>query len=140
MLDTIGVTPVRNEDVSLTGAGVRAAQPEASESPSHWQVNPAVVSQPVSLFTWTSSDGSSTTYPNSLGQESGHEHQRAGAQNPEVDAESSLPTTGQCARCQAPQDHSETGSGHRQPQRGIQIDRPVVGPGQTIQRHDGEGA
>jgi hypothetical protein len=72
LLDTIGVLPVRNEDPSLTGAGIRAAQPEGSESPSHWQVNPATVNQPVSLFTWTSSDGSSTTYPNSLGQESGH--------------------------------------------------------------------
>lgn len=72
LLDTIGVTPVRNEDATLTGDGVRAAQPEGSESPSHWQVNPAAVSQPVSLFTWISGDGSSTAYPNSLGLESGH--------------------------------------------------------------------
>ena len=72
LLDTIGVTPVRNEDATLTGAGIRAAQPEASIGPSQWQVNPAAVNQPASLFTWTSSDGSSTTYPNALGVESSH--------------------------------------------------------------------
>lgn len=72
LLDTIGVTSVRNEDATLTGAGIRAAQPEGSVAPSQWQVNPAAVSQPVGLFTWTSGDGSSTTYPNSLGAESSH--------------------------------------------------------------------
>jgi len=70
VLDTIGVTPMRNEDASLTGAGVPAAQPEAGDPT--WEVNPATVAQPVSLFTWISADGSSTNYPNSLGQESGH--------------------------------------------------------------------
>lgn len=72
LLDTIGVTPVRNEDASLTGAGIRVAQPEGSVAPSQWQVNPAAVAQPTSLFTWISGGGSSTTYPNALGQESGH--------------------------------------------------------------------
>lgn len=52
LLDTIGVTSVRNEDATLTGAGIRAAQPEGSVAPSQWQVNPAAVSQPVGLFTF----------------------------------------------------------------------------------------
>lgn len=70
LLDTIGVTPVWNEDASLTGTGIRVAQPEGG-SPT-WQVNPAAVAQPASLFTWISGSGTSTTYPNALGQESGH--------------------------------------------------------------------
>lgn len=70
LLDTIGVVPVRNEDPSLMGTGVRVAQAEGG-APT-WQVNPAAIGQAVGLFTWISSGGSSTTYPNALGQESGH--------------------------------------------------------------------
>jgi Subtilase family len=70
LLDTVGVTPIRNEDSSLTGSGVRAAQPEAGNPT--WEVNPAAIGQPTNLFTWISSSGSSTTYPNALGQESSH--------------------------------------------------------------------
>jgi hypothetical protein len=69
-LDTIGITALRNADASLTGTGVRVAQPEGG-APT-WQVNPTVMGQPVSLFTWISGSGSSTAFPNALGQESGH--------------------------------------------------------------------
>ena len=69
-LDAIGVTSVRKEDASLTGSAIHAAQPEGG-SPT-WEVNPAAVGQPTNLFTWISSSGSSSTYTNSLGQESVH--------------------------------------------------------------------
>lgn len=69
-LDTIGVTALRNEDTTLTGVGIRGAQPEGGAP--NWQVNPASVSQPTNLFAWISSSGSSSTFPNALGQESGH--------------------------------------------------------------------
>lgn len=72
LLDSIGVTPVRQADGTLTGAEVRVAQVEASEGPSRWQVNPAAVFQPAGLFTYISADGSSASYPNALGGESGH--------------------------------------------------------------------
>ncbi len=74
-LDTIGVSALRTLDPSLTGAGVQVGQPEAGNPGSAWQVNPAAVDQPVSLFTWRAAGGSSTNYPNSLGQESGHADQ-----------------------------------------------------------------
>lgn len=68
--ETIGLDALRNLVPSLTGVGVPVAQPEAG-APS-WQVNPAVVNQPQSLFTWRSSAGSATVFPNSLGSESPH--------------------------------------------------------------------
>lgn len=69
-LDTIGVTLARSIDPSLLGSGVPVAQVEA-DSPG-WEVNPAAVGQPQSLFTWQSANGSSATFPNALGTESWH--------------------------------------------------------------------
>src|SRR5438105_868084 len=69
-LDTIGVTLLRLTDPTLTGVGVKGAQAEAG-SPA-WEVNPAAVGQPESLFTYWSSAGSDTSFPNPLGSESGH--------------------------------------------------------------------
>ena len=69
-LDTIGVTTLRTLVPSLTGAGMRVAQPEAG-SPT-WEVNPATTGLPASLFTWLFSAGTASTYPNALGQDSGH--------------------------------------------------------------------
>src|SRR5262245_30766968 len=69
-LDFIGVTTLRSFDPGLTGTNVRVAQPEAGDP--MWQVKPAVVGQPQSLFTWLSSAGSAGTFPNALGSESGH--------------------------------------------------------------------
>lgn len=70
--DTVGATPVRNEDATLVGTGIRVAQPEASEAPSAWEVNPASVGQPVALFNWISSGGTTNDFPNALGVASGH--------------------------------------------------------------------
>src|SRR5260221_2211345 len=69
-LDTIGVTLLRLTQPGLTGAGVKGAQPEAG-SPT-WEVNPASPNQPLSLFTYWSSSGTDTNFPNALGSESGH--------------------------------------------------------------------
>jgi hypothetical protein len=70
VLDTIGVTSLRAIAPGLLGSGVPVGQVEAGD-PS-WEVNPATVGQPVSLFTWISANGSAFTYPNGAGFESGH--------------------------------------------------------------------
>ena len=73
-LDTVGVTLLRQFDPGLQGNGIRVAQVEASTTnvPPPFEVNPSSVGQPTSLFTYFSSYGSSTMYPNSVGAESGH--------------------------------------------------------------------
>jgi len=75
-LDTIGVTVLRSVATNVNGSGIRVAQPEAgldtNNPPMIWQVNPAAVGQSSSLFTYISSGGSASTFPNSLGSESGH--------------------------------------------------------------------
>jgi hypothetical protein len=73
-LDTIGVTLLRATTTNLNGAGVRVAQPEASLSTNApvFEVRPSSVGQPVSLFTYYSTNGTSTNFPNAVGSESGH--------------------------------------------------------------------
>ena len=76
-LDAIGVTLLRAVTTNLNGAGIRVAQPEAgldytNNPPMIWEVNPAATGQPTNLFTYFSSNSSSSNYPNSLGTESGH--------------------------------------------------------------------
>jgi hypothetical protein len=75
-LDTIGVTLLQSVTTNLNGSGIRVAQPEAGLDTNvpavFWQVNPAVVGQPTSRFTYISSGGSASTFPNSLGSESSH--------------------------------------------------------------------
>lgn len=68
--ETIGLVQLRLMVPSLTGSGVMVAQPEA-DAPG-WEVNPAVVAQSPSLFTWTSAAGSATSFPNAVGSESWH--------------------------------------------------------------------
>jgi hypothetical protein len=68
--ETIGLVTLRNMAPSVTGGGVGVAVPEAG-APA-WQINPAAVAHPETLFTWYSSAGSASSYPNSLGTESGH--------------------------------------------------------------------
>src|SRR6185437_14509575 len=68
---------------NLNGAGIRVAQAEANNdsnpnNPSAFEVNPAKVNQPASLFTYISTAGSSNTFPNSVGAESGHADSVAG--------------------------------------------------------------
>jgi hypothetical protein len=73
-LDTIGVTVLRQIDPTLTGSGVKVAQPEAGFfNPNDFEVNPGGVGQPVSLFTYISTNGAIVTgFPNGAGVESGH--------------------------------------------------------------------
>jgi hypothetical protein len=71
-LDTIGVTLLRQVDSTLQGSGVRVAIPEGTSAGNDFQVNPAVVGQPVSLFTYYTATGTATTFPNALGVESWH--------------------------------------------------------------------
>lgn len=73
--DTIGVTPLRAVDSTLIGTGIYVTQAEASESNTNqnqFEVSPASTGQPTGLFTWISSSGTATTFPNSVGIESGH--------------------------------------------------------------------
>lgn len=73
-LDTIGIPLLRSIDPGLVGSGVKVAQAEAPENTNGlpWQVNPSAVGQPIDLFTYISSDGSASNFPNALGTESGH--------------------------------------------------------------------
>jgi hypothetical protein len=73
-LDTMGVTRLRALDSTLTGNGVVVAQPEALNSTNspEFEVNPAVAGEPQSFFTWISTNGAATVFPNSLGTESPH--------------------------------------------------------------------
>ena len=71
-LDTIGVTLLRQVDPTLMGTGIRVAQPEAPITSTDFEVNPSIVGQPASLFTWYSSSGSAAAFPNAVGVESTH--------------------------------------------------------------------
>ena len=79
-LDAIGMTVLRATTTNLNGMGVRVGQVEASVggTPPAFEVNPALVGQPISLFTYYLSASpyvtvsSSSVYPNSLGQDSAH--------------------------------------------------------------------
>ncbi|HEX5399354.1 MAG TPA: S8 family serine peptidase [Verrucomicrobiae bacterium] len=78
-LDTIGVTVLRAVTTNLNGAKVRVAQVEAGYGAvDNWEVNPGSVGQPTNLFTYTSSSGSATGFPNAVGAESGHANGVAG--------------------------------------------------------------
>ena len=76
-LDQIGVTLLRAMTTNVDGSGVRVAQPEANtdsntNDPSAFEVNPAAAGRPAGLFTYTSSAGSTNSFPNNVGNESGH--------------------------------------------------------------------
>ncbi len=75
-LDTIGVTLLRAVTTNVDGGGITVAQPEASlDSPGAftiWEVNPASVDRPASIFTYASSNGTASVFPNSLGSDSSH--------------------------------------------------------------------
>jgi hypothetical protein len=79
-LDTIGVTLLRQVDATLQGNGITLAQAEAREntnSPPPFEVNPAAVGQGAGLFTYISSNGTASVFPNAVGAESGHANQVA---------------------------------------------------------------
>ena len=75
-LDLIGDTLLQSVTTNLNGSGIRVAQPEAGLDTNvpalMWQVNPAAVSHPATIFSYFSSGGSAAAFPNSLGSESGH--------------------------------------------------------------------
>jgi hypothetical protein len=76
-LDQIGVTILRAVTTNLDGSGIHVAQPEANTDsntnhPSAFEVNPATVNQPTSRFAYTSAAGTTNTFPNFVGNESGH--------------------------------------------------------------------
>jgi hypothetical protein len=74
-LDTIGASLLRQFDFTLQGTGIKVAQveaPETTNSPPPFEVSPAAVGQPVSLFKYFSYFDQSTAYPNTAGEESGH--------------------------------------------------------------------
>jgi hypothetical protein len=73
--EAIGLDQLRLMAPSLTGGGVTVAQPEAGAP--GWQVNPAAVDQPQSLFTWTGTAGSTNVFPNLVGGESAHANEVA---------------------------------------------------------------
>ena len=61
-------------DPSLQGNGIWVAQPEAILTPggNDFEVVPSMVDQPTNLFTWISSSGIASNYPNTVGSASGH--------------------------------------------------------------------
>ncbi len=73
-LDEIGVTLLRAMTTNLDGTGIRVAQAEGEvgTNPPAWEVDPANVGQTASRFSYFSSAGSATVYPNSLGTNSWH--------------------------------------------------------------------
>ena len=68
-LDDIGMTALRIVATNVDGTGIRVAQVEVSGNSDNlsWEVNPAAVGQPIGLFTYTSGNGTATTYPNPIG-------------------------------------------------------------------------
>ena len=68
-LDDIGLTALRTVATNVDGRGIRVAQVEVSGTSDNlsWEVNPDDVGQPIGLFTYTSSNGTAATYPNSIG-------------------------------------------------------------------------
>jgi hypothetical protein len=72
-LDTVGVSLLRSFDAALDGSAIAVAVVEANlPAPGGWEINPAAVGRPESLFTWRSGGGGATNFPNSLGLESWH--------------------------------------------------------------------
>ena len=73
-LDTMGVTLIRQVDSTLTGTGVNLVHPEAGGTtvPPQFEVNPSVVGLAATVFTYISSNGTASTFPNTVGSESSH--------------------------------------------------------------------
>jgi hypothetical protein len=82
-LDQIGVTVLRAVTTNVDGCGIRVAQAEApfnTTPPYSFEVTPGntLVQQPAGLFAYISDLGSSSTFPNSVGIDSGHADSVAG--------------------------------------------------------------
>lgn len=71
--DQTGVTAFRAATTNLFGQGVRVCQAEAVDTGTEdFEVNPANVGAPTNIFTYYSSLGSSSNYPNSFGTNATH--------------------------------------------------------------------
>jgi hypothetical protein len=71
--DATGLTLLQSVTTSLNGSGIRVAQPEGNyDLGTNWEVNPGVTGRLPGIFTFTSANGSTTNFPNSLSSESGH--------------------------------------------------------------------
>lgn len=69
----MGLTQLQGLDANLNGAGIQVGQVEAAiDTNGDWEVNPASVLQPTNLFTYYTNGGSSSSFPNLLGGDSGH--------------------------------------------------------------------
>lgn len=66
--EKVGLTAMRRERPTILGTGVRVAQPEGGGAT--WEAPPFL--NPQAAFTWTSSLGTATNYPNSVGAFSDH--------------------------------------------------------------------
>ncbi len=77
VLDIIGVTALRSQDDTLTGAGVVVDQVESAPDPLDFEVNPGAVEQSGTLFTYFSSRGGARSFPNTVGVASSHANQVA---------------------------------------------------------------
>jgi hypothetical protein len=74
-LDQVGATMLRQVEPALLGNGIRVAlvePPENGGNPPPFEVDPAAVGQIATLFSYTSNEGSSSVFPNSVGAASGH--------------------------------------------------------------------
>jgi hypothetical protein len=77
VLDAIGLTLLETQ-TNFNGAGVRVAQVEADDpAGGDFDVNPAAVRQPMTLFSYHSVDGLTNVFPNVDGDESSHADQVA---------------------------------------------------------------
>jgi hypothetical protein len=79
--DIIGLTVLRATTTNLNGAGVRVGQVEAQGAgDGDWEVTPGAtgIGLPASNFTWYTTNASASTFPNSLGIDSGHADQVGG--------------------------------------------------------------
>lgn len=72
--DETGVKLFRLATTNLYGNGIRVAQAEAeaSTNPPAFEVSPANAGAPAGIFTYQSALGASSSYPNSVGTNSGH--------------------------------------------------------------------
>jgi hypothetical protein len=74
-LDQDGVTLLWATTTNLNGSGIRVGHPEDPEDAQQagaWEVDPALVGQSASRFTYTGSGGTTNVFPNALGTNSYH--------------------------------------------------------------------
>jgi len=72
--DQTGVKLFRLTTTNLYGTGIHVAQAEAeaATNPPAFEVNPANVGSPAGIFKYLSANGTATSYPNTVGTNSGH--------------------------------------------------------------------